>query len=165
MKKFLNSGVGKFLSGILLIGMVLGVGTFIVSLFNNTDVVEDYEEINVKFEIGGLDELGSYLDTEGSIYTKEIIEVTDLFVEIEFDTNVSYQLFFYDEDGELIRSTDILTKNSSYTADENDVLRVRDVVTPLNDESINFLEVYGYANQLTFKTSVQQPTIEETPQE
>ena len=50
---------------------------------------------STKFSIGGLDVNGEYIDTESSIFTEDIFECDGLECTLDFDSAISYQIYFY----------------------------------------------------------------------
>ena len=145
---------------LLVVGLsaILGVG----AIFGITRLAEKAEETHKKitptFTVGGLNESGKYEETEESIYTKTAFECDGLDITLEFDSNVSYSVFFYNKDAEFISSTGKLT--SSYdektTPEKADYARI--VITPNDDDKVSWYEVSKYAKQLTIEVSkVQTP--------
>ena len=64
------------------------------------------------FVFGGLKtEDGKYEETDGSIYTKQAFECQGLEIELDFDNTIKYQVFYYEDDGDFISSTDVLLGN------------------------------------------------------
>ena len=95
---------------------VLGVGAIVgsASLINNmVGADEDLKTIHPIFEVGGLDETtGKYVEDDGTIYTKEAFKCQGLEIKLDFDNMVDYQVFFYEEDGDFISATNVLSGNA-----------------------------------------------------
>ena len=148
-KTWKNIGLGA-LACTLGIGAVMGVG----ALLNRE---EDLTKIiNPTYSVGGLTEDGRYLETEGSIYTKDAFECQGIDVSLDFDSNVSYRIFFYDEDNDFISATEKQTGNYDETTTPYDVKFARIVITPNDDEEIKWYEKNGYAKQLTIEVDKEQ---------
>lgn len=124
----------------------------VVSLINNNS-----GKVNASFSIGGLDKNGAYLETKSSIYTKEAFKCAGLDIDLAFDNNISYSLYFYDTNGKFMTSIKDLTTNFN---DDVPVLAelCRVVVTPNADNEITWNEIAGYANQLTIKADTKSAT-------
>ena len=145
-KKILSIGLGILLT----VGAVVGIS----ALTRKSE--ETRKEINPKYAIGGLTEQGKYLETEESIYTKDAFECQGLDIELDFRSNVSYRVFFYNEDSEFVSSTSKLIAN--YDEETTPVVAkfARIVITPNDDTEIKWYEKAGYANQLTISVSKEQ---------
>ncbi len=141
------------LAGVVLIGAVFGV----TALFRKAEE-ETQKEISPSWAIGGLTEDGAYLETKESIYTKDAFECYGLKTTLDFDNNISYRLFFYNEDNSFLESTSKLTDafDSSKTNMPGETKYCRIVITPNEDSKISWYEKSGYANQLTIKVNKDQ---------
>ena len=83
-----------------IIGIVL-VGALLVGILSSFAVFakNDTKSVNPIFEIGALDEAtGQYVADNTAIYTKKAIECQGLKIKPDFDSNVLYQIFWYNED-------------------------------------------------------------------
>lgn len=138
---------------------VLGVATLIgaAATINHFKADEDgLVKVHLNYDIGGLDSNGEYEETDESIYTKKAFESQGLKVEVDFDSNIDYEIFFYDQYGEFISSTGKLEKNFD---GETPLVasHARIEITPKEDEDgIKWYEKSGYANQLTIKVAEEQ---------
>ena len=155
MAKFKNKklwkkiGIGA-VAGVLGIGAIMGVG----ALLNKED--ETTKIINPTYAIGGLTEQGEYLETKESIYTKDAFECQGLDIDIDFKHNVTYRIFFYDEDNEFLSSTEKLDKNYDESTTPEQSVYARIVITPNEDDEIKWYEVNGYADQLQIEVNIDQ---------
>ena len=143
-------GIGA-VAGVLGLGAVMGVGA----------LLEKQEEVTTKnihlsYEVGGLTEDGKYLETKESIYTKDAFECQGLDVDLAFNNNVSYRVYFYDNDNNFLSSTDTLTENYDETTTPKYASYARIVVTPNDDDKISWYEVNGYAKQLEIEVNKEQ---------
>lgn len=154
-KTWKNIGLGC-LAGVLGLGAVMGVG----ALLNKEE--ETTKTINPTYAVGGLNEEGRYLETEGSIYTKDAFECQGIDVALAFDNNVSYRIFFYDEDTDFISATEKQTNNYDETTTPFNAMYARIVVTPNDDEKISIFEKNGYAKQLSISVNKDQTHYEMT---
>ena len=109
----------------------------------------------LNFTIGGLTDNGTYEESDGTLYTKEAVEIDEAFrVKLDFDSTIKYQLFFYDENDAFITATEVLTKTSTPEIPE-DATSFRVEITPIWDADlkpdervIGRFEVNQYAKQL-----------------
>jgi hypothetical protein len=105
----------------------------------------------LNFSVGGLDSTGSYMDTDGSIYTKDAFECAGLTCTLDFDALIAYQIYFYDQNNDFVHTTGKLT--TAFVPDSIPFFAkfARVVITPTEDEKVTTLEVLGYAKQLNIK--------------
>ncbi len=163
MAKFRRKGTWKkILAGAL--AVVLGVGAIagISALVKKAD--EDIKSISPKFSVGGLTATGAYEETDKSIYTKDAFECQGLIAKLEFDSSISYELFFYDVAGNFIESTGNLTEGYSEELPyEASYARVE--ITPIWDDEvkeadrvIKWYNVRKYSKQLNLEVLKEQDT-------
>lgn len=109
-----------------------------------------------KYEVGGLDSNGNYMSTNASIYTKKPIECQGLNCNLVFDSTISYQLYFYDQNNEFVHTTGKLT--GTFTEDGVPFFAkyVRIVITPNDDDKVTSMEVAKYAKQLNVSVNREQ---------
>ena len=149
-KEILSIGLGILFT----VGAVIGIS----ALTSKSE--ETTKEINPKYAIGGLTEDGKYLETEESIYTKDAFECQGLDIEMDFKNNVSYRVFFYDEDTNFISATEKLTENYDESTTPLISKYARIVITPNDDDKISWYEKNGYANQLTIEVNKEQTALD-----
>ena len=140
---------------ILCLGVLVGAGFGIASVFkpDQLDSLLDNKTLSPTiYRVGGLDSNGNYMNTDKSIYTKDAFECQGLNCTLNFDNEVTYQIYFYDQNNEFVHTTGKLT--GSYNS--SDILvyakYARIVITPKDDNKVSYLEVIKYAKQL--KTTV-----------
>ena len=149
----------KTIITILLVVLCLGiVGGGIAGIVKLTDTGKlDMKTISsTKFSVGGLDSNGKYMNTNASIYTKEAFECQGLEVSLDFDNEIEYQIYFYDQNNDFVHTTGKLS--GAFVKDSVPFFAkyARIVVTPKNDEVVSKLEVLKYAKQLTIKVNREQ---------
>lgn len=152
-KLWKNIGIGC-LAGALCIGAVAGIG----ALANKAE--ETTKIINPSYAVGGLTEQGQYLETKESIYTKDAFACQGLDIEIDFDNNISYRIFFYDADNDFLTSTGKLQENYDETTTPIEARYARVVITPDDDDKISWFEKSGYANQIEISVNKEQKDVE-----
>lgn len=141
-----------FLAIITLVGAVVGI----TALFRKSE--ETTKTISPSYAIGGLDEKGAYVDTKESIYTKDAFECYGLKTTLAFDNNISYRIYFYDENNEFLQRSEQLTSafDCEKTLMPANTKSARIVITPNEDSKISWYEKNGYAKQLTIKVNKDQ---------
>lgn len=147
------------LIGALCGATLIGVGATINHLKADDDGLV---KVHLNYDIGGLDANGEYEETDASIYTKDAFEAKGLEVTMDFDSNVNYEVFFYDQYGDFISSTGTLDKNYN---DEVPLFatHARIEITPESDEDgIKWYEKNGYANQIEIKVDEKQEMAKES---
>ncbi len=145
---------------VLIIGAVLGISALINSAVNKTD--DGLVEISPKFEVGGLTATGKYQETNLSIYNKESFNCNGLQVSLDFESNVQYQAYFYDENDNFVSASDVYVEGQTLNVPLQG-LKARIVITPIwdddveeDDKEIGFFSVNKYAKQLTIKVDEKQ---------
>lgn len=142
----------NLLIAVLILVTVGGIVGGVVALTRNTDKIDDaltYKSIGwTKYGIGGLDSNGNYKSTDQSIYTKKAFECQGLNVTPEFDKDVSYEIFFYDQNNKFVHTTGRLT--GAFVQDSVPFFAkyARIVITPNDDNKVTIFEKRGYAKQL-----------------
>ena len=112
---------------IIILGFValLGLAGLIYSLIPEDDGLK---EINPTFTRGGLNQSGQWLETNSTIYTKDMFECQGLEIDLDFEHNVYFEVFLYDEDSKFIKSSGKL--NSKYILNDFNCTYARIVITP-----------------------------------
>ena len=105
------------------------------------------------FSVGVLDENGKFIDDDQAIYTKEAFECIGLRIEPDFDSSVTYDVYYYDYNEKLIEVKSGLTE--IYDEDFPMAKLCRVVIHPGIPEGetsrsfkISFWEVFGFAKEL-----------------
>lgn len=137
--------------GVVILAVV--VITMLPSFFNFESDDSDFDKVNLTWDVGALDESGAYTKDDCALYTKDLIECTGVELCAEFDSNISYEVHFYKEDGTWISMT--ANEGLQLTVDEmpDEAFGIRIVIRPLDDDNdkISLFEKYTYASQLTVK--------------
>ena len=112
-------------------------------------------EVDLKYEVGSLNTTGKYAEAEDKLYTKTAFKCKGLTVKLDFDANVEYQIFFYDEDEYYISSTEKLDASYNDEVPENAVY-ARIVIYPefgsdVSEPSITIFNKGDYTKQLLVK--------------
>lgn len=150
--------------GVLCCAMLGGI---IYAIVTATENKEKTVEISAsEFSLGGLDDNGKYVETKESIYTKDAFQCQGLTVTPEFESQVTYQIYFYDSLGEFLEKTASLEK-----VYRDDIplfaTHARIVITPNEDEdgnavTMNVFNKSKYAKQLTIEVDEKQSGLPKT---
>lgn len=134
--------------------VVLGIG----AIFGVTRLIdksqETHKSISPSYSVGGLSSDGKYVETDESIYTKTAFECQGLKITPDFDSQVSYQVFFYDMNEQFLESTSEMTE--FYQGAPLLAKYARIEITPQEDDKVSWYEVLKYAKQLTVEVAKQQ---------
>ena len=149
---------------IIFLTLVLGIGAIagVSSLVKN----EKTTLSSLEFKRGALNDLGFYIESDQSIYTKDLIECQGLEIEPDFETLGEYQVYYYDSNKQFLGKTDkIDSQTDGVYVKGNDFVVAkycRIVITPdaakdedgdvVEDYAIKFYEVAGIAGK--YKISV-----------
>lgn len=138
---------------VLGLGVISGVAVGVTHLVNY--VKEDMETISPSFKVGTLDSNGEYLKDTSRLYTEKSFKCDGLQVKLDFDNEINYQFFFYDDLGNFMESTDIYDKGETITPLGS---YARCVIIPTNDEDgkISLTERVKYPSQMTIRVSKKQ---------
>ena len=117
----------------------------------------DLKTIKPSFEVGNLGNDGKYVNDESTLYTKEAFGCYGLQIKPDFDSQVNYQVFYYDILDNFISSTSMMSEGFSDEAPVNGAY-ARLVIEPQDDEDgkIGLFERIDYPSQLTIKVKKEQ---------
>jgi len=115
----------------------------------------DLKTITPSFEVGNLGADGKFVDDESTLYTKDAFACDGLQVKLDFDNQINYQIYYYDDFDNFVESTSVLS--DSYSGGVHDGY-ARLVIVPTNDEDekISWTEKVTYPGQMTVKVSKEQ---------
>ena len=149
---------------IISLALVLGIGAIagVSSIVKN----EKTTLSSLEFKRGALNDLGFYIESDTSIYTKDLIECQGLEIEPDFETIGEYQVFYYDSNKQFLGKTDKINSQTDGVYVKGETYGIakycRIVITPeaekdedglvIEDWKINFYEVAGIAAK--YKISV-----------
>lgn len=136
---------------VLLVIVILALLASVVTLFVMLDRQTSTTVIGGEaYSIGTLNDSGEAVEGDASIYLRKAVTVDGLKVEIAKDANVTYKLYFFDQNGKFVSATSEQTANFDGVIPEN-AASVRVLITPIEDEDgkVSLIEVLGYAKQVT----------------
>ena len=156
---------------IISLALVLGAG----AIAGITSIVkEEKTTINATaFKRGALNDLGFYIESDQSIYTKDLIECQGLEIEPDFEVIGNYRVYYYDANKNYLGATKLFSaqEDGVYVKGEEfpyaKYCRIVITPTPEKDEDghveedfkINFYEVAGYANKYKIRANKDQTKV------
>ena len=147
-----NSGLSYVVAIILIIGLIACV----TSLSNKADE-NGKIKISPDFKVGGLTSYGKYLESEQKIYTENAFPCKGLEVNLKFESNITYCIYFYDANQSYISNTGEMATSFTEELVETACF-ARIVISPQwssstleEDKRIQWYSVLKYANQIEIK--------------
>ena len=151
-----------------IVAIVLGLVSVAGAVFGISALAkyakEEQKTIKPAFSVGGLTEMGLYEETDDTIYTKDAFEAKGLEIKLDFDSNVKYQVFFYDKLDKFISCTEVYTESQDISVPLE--ARARLEVTPIwgpdapLEKEIKWYETAKYASQLEIRVDKRQELLE-----
>lgn len=143
--------VRKLISLILCFGVIIGlifVITKVADKFNS-----DLKTIHPSYVIGGLDANGEYLECKDKLVFEEIIKYDSISIDVDFDSKISYEIFYYDYEDNFISSSGILNGKFEEESDYTKFIRLVIIPEFSSDEEpeIKFYQKLKYTTDLTIK--------------
>lgn len=116
---------------------------------------DDLKTISPTFEVGNLGSDGKFVYDKSRLYTKEAFEAEGLQIKLDFDSQINYQIFYYDDLDNFVESTAVLSTAYSETVHDG---YARIVITPTDDEDdkISLVERVKYPSQMEIKVNKEQ---------
>ena len=145
----------KILSAALAVLLIGGVIFGAAKIFGN-----DTKSIgSTAFSVGAIGADGEYAENDQTLYIKKMFECKGLTVELDYESNTEYVIYWYNLDGNLLNSTEKLDK--SFNGEVPAAAKyARIMLIPAVPEgetkssfSINFFEKYGFANDVKIRVS------------
>ena len=147
------------ITNVLIVLAIVAALVFVPALFSSDDT--GYDKINVSYVVGGITATGDWdKDEECALYTKNAIECTGFKLTADFDSNIEYEVHYYDEHDKWIssvKSSELQLEVAAGDMPEN-ATAIRIVIRPLDDEDnkIGFFETSKYAGQLTVQITTEE---------
>lgn len=143
---------------------ILSIGLAVLVLFGAVGAVaafatNDSKPAGAVFKVGGLDlETGKYVKTDKTIYTEKAIDAYGLRIEPDFESTVTYDIYYYDNEDKLLRVFDNLT--DVYDQDFEVASKCRIVIHPEipedtkeKDFKVHFWDIAKYASMIKITVS------------
>lgn len=145
---------------IVAIALIVGVIALGVSIFNPT---KNKAVSSTVFKVGGLNvNTGEYVQTDDSLYS-DWIQCKGLVVQPDFETQVEYQVFYYNYDKKFIDCTEKFKLETYEKGTDYEYAKYcRIVIYPnrggesLDDFKIYFWQILGYADDMSITVSNKQ---------
>ena len=150
----LSNKTKKTLGNVGIVVLIVAIVTLIPTLFSIGADDSDFEKVNLTYAIGGIDEAtGRPVENECALYTKNAIECTGVELYADFDSEIKYTVYFYDDDENFISCQSNTGLNMTVDEMPEGATHIRIAIYPQNDENdeIGTFEKYTYKNQLTVK--------------
>ena len=139
--------------------VVLGASVMgIANLANN--LKSEQKIIHPAFNVGGLDTNGEHVDQDTTLYSNEFL-AQGLQIKLDFENDIKYQVYYYDEDSEFVKASDVMDGNYNVTKDT----RMKDIeftsarvliipqwtnVEATEDKTLEELQVVNWKNKHSF---------------
>ena len=149
--------MSKFKKGICIAAaIILGI---VVLGFMSTIFANDSKNAGAIFKVGGLDEItGKYVENDKTIYTEKAIDCYGLRIEPDFESTVTYDIFYYDGEDKLLKVVKGLS--DVYDEDFEVAEKCRIVIHPEipedvkeKDFKVRFWNVAKYSSMLKITNS------------
>jgi len=142
------------LSWVLTFAVVIGAICGVIAVVKSID--SDSRTVYAAWARGSLDENGNYVEGKTSIYTKKAFECAGLDITLDFDSGVTYKVYFYTDDGDLLDEGGVTQALSGHFEADSvpaNATYARVVVTPNDDANITWTEIVKYSNQVHITVS------------
>lgn len=136
--------VGAILLGILVISAIISLGTRLGSS-------QSYDKLSSSdYVVGTLNTAGEFDKSAECFVTEDYITVDGLKVIVEDDANLSYKLFFYDENKTFISNTSAFAVTYNGLIPETaEYFKI--VIDPTNDSDISLYDIIKYSSDVDVK--------------
>lgn len=153
MARFANSPWRTVLIIVLVVALLMGAVFGLRAIFSEEE--EDAKKtISLSYSVGELSDAGKYVEAETAIYTKEAFECQGVRITPDFDNTVTYEVYFYDEDGYFISKSKEM--DNIFTGEPLLAKYARIKITPVEDENVSWWEIAKYSGQLKVEVNVKQ---------
>ena len=162
MTRYRKKDIKGFLSFLVTVALLIASVAGLSSLLDrDTKTISPFA-----FSLGALDKRGEYVETNKSIYTKELIECQGLKIEPDFEASGTFQVYYYDEMKNFVGTSGAIdAKDGDYEKGDTfkyaKYCRIVITPTPTVDENgyedsnfkIRFWEVVNYAKDYKITVS------------
>lgn len=142
----------------IILSVLLGIGIISACVF--AFKTDDTKRIKPNFSVGSIDSSGKYVESDDSIYS-DLFECQGLKVELDFDSNAKYSVYFYRFDQSFVNS--VVDQTDIYELPLSDVVKyARIVITPnfdnetIEEHKIRFWEIHGIAKLVKITVNADQ---------
>lgn len=148
MKKIINKNKILMVSLVLLSVLVLSL---LVSLGVRLGTSQSYTSLTSNdYVVGTLDASGEFQKDPTTFVTEDFIEVDGLEVTVKEGAELSYKLYFFNEDKEFISATDSWAVDYNGTIPETaEFFKIS--ISPNNDADISLGDIINYSSQVNVK--------------
>ena len=144
---------------------IVFVGTFVLAflfIFSTVFTLfpgdDGYSKVYTSWTVGGITSDGAFDSDKSNLLCSDKIEITkNIKIELDYDSEAKYQLYFYDEDELFLGASEpnISSTMKIFTVDSikeefESAKYYRIVLAPASDdEYINIFEIFTYSGQIT----------------
>ena len=137
---------------ISIVAIILSIVAFSTVIFG-IGGNDDTKTVNsMNYTVGSIDAEGKAIDSKLAIFTKDKSTVEGLEITIVDEPTITYQVFFYDEDGNFVSATESLAEDFDATTIPEGASTFRILITPVEVDGeaveITVLNKSNYAKQL-----------------
>lgn len=145
----------RVVASLLILALVVGA----IFILRDCFTEDTLRTISVSYDVGSLSTVsGTYVeDSDNAIYTKDMFECKGLRVTPNFDGDITYKVFFYDQDRIFLSCTESLDR----VYDDVPIIAcyARVEITPNSDDSISWFEKFSYSTKVKIEVATVQKGI------
>ena len=142
MKKTKTLGIVATVLSVLALAAVASI----VVVLN--DQIDEVQLKTWDYEVATLDAEGDVDESEANVVTKDFITVDGLQIKVVDEAEITYQVFFYDEDEDFISNTEALATDFDVTTIPETAEYVKILITHEDDDEIDGGEKNEYSKML-----------------
>lgn len=143
-----------------IVSIVLGVGVAVGSLVGSTALFtkiqkQTHKTISPTFSVGEINTVtGKGEQSNSSIYTKDSFDAKGLKIVLDFDADISYRVFWYNQLGEFEYVSDVMNESKEFYTPYKCKARIQ--ISPNSEENVSWYETLKYSNQMTIQVAKDQ---------
>lgn len=138
----------KTLTTIAVVCSVLALTGVVATAAVLNDQIDEVQLKTWDYEVATLDAEGDVDESEANVVTKDFITVNGLQIKVMEEAEISYEVFFYDEDEDFISKTESLIVDFDSSAIPEDAEFVKILITHEKDDEISWGEKNEYSQML-----------------
>lgn len=145
---------------IIVIVVLVAVVALVIASMATRNNDKDYKEINPLFTRGALNEEGVEVKETDKLVTMSFFKCRGLKITLEKEAELTYEVFYYDEDKQFIESTGALEEDYE-GAVPDEAIYAKIVITPQleKEDQIPLLDIAKISKKLTISVSTDQEVV------
>ena len=147
-KRFSKNNLKWFVTYLLISVLAIGL-IFAFAKISDSEETKTLKSNIFTYSIGCIDDEGKFDKDDSSICLRDFYLVEDVVIEIDDKAEVTYKMFFYDEDEKFIRCTNDLSSDYDSSITPATAKYFKLVIIPVEDSDVSVFEIGSYASQLT----------------